>query len=59
MKEKSMCEAGAVVKFKVHCEDGLLGTIEIAQGAFSWKAANEGDFQAARLGLLFKMNGLQ
>lgn len=58
-KSKNNGEALAVAEFKVHGEDGLLGTIEIGHGTIGWKAASEGSFQAARLGLIFKMNGLQ
>ena len=40
-----IAKAGAAVTFKVRGKNGLLGTIEIGQGSFGWKAANKQTFK--------------
>ncbi len=45
VKATDIAKAGAAVAFKIHGENGLLGTIQIGQGTFGWKAANKQKFQ--------------
>lgn len=45
LRAADIAKAGAAVEFKVHGEDGLLGTIQIGQGTFGWKAANKQSFK--------------
>lgn len=45
LKSKDIAKAGAAVKFKVYGENAtLLGTIEIGQGTFGWKATKKQSF---------------
>ena len=47
MKAWDIAKAGAAVKLKVRNRTGLLGTIEIGQGIFGWKAHVRGDLSAS------------
>jgi len=44
-KAWDIAKAGAGVTLRIRSTEGLLGTIEIGQGTFGWKAANKQSFR--------------
>jgi hypothetical protein len=47
-----LAKAGAAVRFKVHNRHGLLGTVKIEQGSFTWKGAKKQSFKRIPLARL-------
>jgi hypothetical protein len=45
LQASDIAKAGAAVTFTVHNRDGLLGTVQIGQGSFRWKAARKHTFK--------------
>ena len=45
LKAADIAKAGSAVQFKVHADGALLGTIEIGQGTFGWKASKKKYFK--------------
>jgi hypothetical protein len=45
LKAWDIAKAGAAIKLKVRGRKGVLGTVEIGQGAFGWKSAHGKSFK--------------
>ena len=54
LKARDIAKLGAALTFKIRERDEMLGTIEIGQGGFRWKARSGKSFRRIRWTRLFE-----
>ena len=54
LRAQDIARLGAALTFRVKSADGMLGTIEIGQGGFRWKARAGKSFHRLRWGRFFE-----